>query len=113
MVYGIALVAAALLGLGWVLQQWAAVQAPHELGRPSRLLALVRHRGWSAGIAALSAGQTSASVALQAGPITLVDPLLSTNILFAYAAWVKIGRRRPSRRGVGVLSRSWAPWPFF
>ena len=82
--------AAASLGLGWVLQQRVAAHAAlSELLSWRLLLHLMRKRVWWLGILAMIAGQALGALALQNGPVALVEPLLSANLLFAFliASW--------------------------
>jgi drug/metabolite transporter (DMT)-like permease len=82
--------AAASLGLGWVLQQRVAAHAAlSELLSWRLLLHLMHKRVWWLGILAMIAGQTLGALALQSGPVALVEPLLSANLLFAFliASW--------------------------
>jgi drug/metabolite transporter (DMT)-like permease len=82
----IVLAAAFLLGLGFVLQQRAAQQAPpDELLSYRLLLDLVRKPVWLAGIASMVGGQVLGAVALGKADVTLVEPLLTANLLFALA----------------------------
>ena len=80
------LAAAVLLGLGFVLQQHAARQAPPDDVLSLRLFAdLIGKPVWLAGIAAMVSGQVLGALALggQDGHVSLVEPLLTTNLLFA------------------------------
>jgi drug/metabolite transporter (DMT)-like permease len=82
----IILAAAFLLGLGFVLQQRAAQLAPpDELLSYRLLLDLVRKPVWLAGIASMVGGQVLGAVALGKADVTLVEPLLTANLLFALA----------------------------
>lgn len=79
-----ALAAAALLGVGFVLQQQVAQCVPIADTLSWRLLRDLIGRGrWLAGIAAMVAGQILGAVALGTATITVVEPLLTTNVLFA------------------------------
>jgi drug/metabolite transporter (DMT)-like permease len=101
MIFAAGLVAAVSLGLGWVLQQRAAARAPLSDLVSWRLIAhLVRVRDWRHGIAAMVFGQLLGGVALGLGAVALVEPLLSTNLLFAFviAAW--LARKRASLRDI-------------
>jgi drug/metabolite transporter (DMT)-like permease len=84
MAIGTALAAAALLGVGFVLQQQVAQTVPMSDTLSWRLLRdLIGRRRWLAGIAAMVAGQILGAVALGAATITVIEPLLTTNVLFA------------------------------
>jgi hypothetical protein len=93
------------------------------------LLDLIRNRTWWLGIAAMTIGQTVAGLALQFGPVTVVAPLLSANLLFAFVIQAAVNRRRaraPEVLGAALLclavttflaianphtSNRLAPWP--
>lgn len=96
MIYALSLVGAAAIGLGWILQHRAMVVH----GGYAPLLQLIRTRLWWFGIAALTVGQTLTGTALQFGPITLVAPLLSVDLLCAYLARAALLRHRPLRREI-------------
>ncbi|MHB1928474.1 MAG: DMT family transporter [Acidimicrobiales bacterium] len=91
--------AALLLAVGFAIQQRAAEQAPRsDRLQPRLLLDLVRRPVWLAGIAFMVGGQLLGAVALDYGDLTLVEPLMAANVLFALplaAAWHKrrLGRR--------------------
>ena len=83
-VFLLGLGAACLLGLGFVLQQHAAQQAPTtDMLSYRLLLRLMRSREWLLGIALMVGGQVLSAIALSVGRISLVEPLLATNLLFA------------------------------
>jgi drug/metabolite transporter (DMT)-like permease len=76
--------AAFLLGLGFVLQQRAAQEAPPDELLSYRLLLDLMHKPvWLAGIASMASGQVLSAIALGRADITLVEPLLTANVLFA------------------------------
>jgi len=80
----IILTAAFMLGLGFVLQQRAAQEAPADELLSYRLLLDLMHKPvWLAGIASMVCGQVLGAVALGRADITLVEPLLTANLLFA------------------------------
>lgn len=99
MVIALGLGAALLLAVGFVLQQHTAASAPSsERLSPRLLLDLARRPVWIAGIGAMVGGQLLGAAALGNGQLTLVEPLLAANVLFALplaAAW---RRRRIGRR---------------
>ena len=84
MEYVLAVVAAALLGAGLVLQQDAAQHAPKEHFLRVRLLAdLMRRPRWLAGIATMVAGQLLWAWVIGHLELSLAEPLLTTSLLFA------------------------------
>lgn len=91
----IALTAAMLLGCGFVLQQHAAEQAPkaHFL-RLALIGDLLRKRRWLAGVAVMVAGQLASAWAVSHISLSLAEPLLSTNLLFALALAVPLSGQR-------------------
>ncbi|WP_066928273.1 DMT family transporter [Streptomyces sp. NBRC 110611] len=96
----LALGAACCLGLGFVLQQAAAQYAPMKDYLHFRLLLdLVRMPLWLAGIGLMVVGMALGAVALGMGDITLVEPLLATNLLFAMALSRRLTRQRLGRTG--------------
>jgi drug/metabolite transporter (DMT)-like permease len=101
----LALCAAVLLALGFVIQQHAASAAPPDERLSFRiLLDLVRRPMWLAGIAAMVGGQVLAGVALDLGSLPLVEPLLAANLLFALpmaATWTR--QRLDLREWVGAI----------
>ena len=82
--YAITLVAAVLLGVGFVLQQQTAETAPqsHFLS-PRLFLDLFKKRKWLAGIGCMIAGQILAAWSLGHLSLGLVEPLLTFNLLVA------------------------------
>ncbi|MET9648007.1 DMT family transporter [Streptomyces syringium] len=85
-VFVFALSAACCLGVGFVLQQNAAQHAPMSDFLSFRLLLdLARMPRWLAGIGLMVCGTALGAMALGRGEISLVEPLLATNLLFAMA----------------------------
>lgn len=90
---------ALLMAVGFVVQQHTAEQAPSsERLRPKLLLDLLRRPIWILGIATMVVGQLLGALALDHGTLTLVEPLMAANVLFALplaAAWhrKRLGRR--------------------
>lgn len=102
MVFPIGILAALSFGLGWVLQQRVAAHAAlSELLSFRLLLHLMRNREWWLGIAAMVCGQALGGLALQFGAVALVEPLLSTNLLFAFLIAGALGRRRAQWHEIG------------
>ncbi|WP_406150417.1 DMT family transporter [Streptomyces sp. NBC_01012] len=78
--------AACCLGFGFVLQQDAARRAPLSDFLSFRLLLdLMRVPSWLAGIGLMVCGMVLGALALGHGEVSLVEPLLATNLLFAMA----------------------------
>lgn len=84
MVYVVGIVAAVMVGLGYVLQQRVAATMPMSEMLHWRLLFDLMHRPlWWGGIGAMVVGQVLSGLALQLASVGLVEPLTSTNLLFA------------------------------
>jgi drug/metabolite transporter (DMT)-like permease len=82
--YAITLVAALLLGIGFVLQQRAAERAPESHFLSVRIIGdLLRKRTWLAGIVCMILGQVLAAWSIGHLSLSFVEPLLATNLLFA------------------------------
>ncbi len=82
--YAITLLAALLLGIGFVLQQQTAEAAPQSHFLSLRLLGdLLRKRKWLAGIGCMILGQVLAAWSLGHLSLSIVEPLLTTNLLVA------------------------------
>lgn len=80
----LAVAAAFCLGTGFVFQQNAAQHAPlNDFLSPRILLDLMRKPRWLAGLGLMVAGMVLSALALGDGEISLVEPLLATNLLFA------------------------------
>ncbi|MEU0740619.1 DMT family transporter [Streptomyces sp. NPDC006134] len=98
----LAVSAACCLGFGFVLQQDAARRAPlGDFLSPRLLLDLMRVPRWLGGTALVVAGMALGAAALGRGELSLVEPLLATNLLFALAL-----SRRQSRQPLG--RQGWA-----
>jgi hypothetical protein len=81
-----ALTAAVLYGTGAALQQRQAAAAPsHTAGRPRLLLLLVRRPWWLLGIGVELGGFVTHAVALRTGPLTIVQMLVASSLLFSVA----------------------------
>jgi drug/metabolite transporter (DMT)-like permease len=105
MVFAAGLLAAVFLGVGWVLQQRVAKHAAlSELLSYRLLLHLMNKPVWWFGIVAMVGGGALGGWALQLGSVTLVEPLLSTNLLFALAFAAALHRTRLKwREAVGAV----------
>jgi drug/metabolite transporter (DMT)-like permease len=105
MVYLLAIAADVFLGVGWVLQQRVAASTRDSDDPPVQALRkLIGTPVWWGGIAAMTAGQSLAAWALQAGSVALVEPLLVGCLLcvFAFAAW-RAGERITLGEVVGTV----------
>ncbi|HET6847432.1 MAG TPA: DMT family transporter, partial [Gaiellales bacterium] len=84
MVYPIGVLAALMVGLGYVLQQRVAATMPLSEVLHWRLLYDLMHRPlWWGGIGAMVVGQVLSGYAFQLASVGLVEPLTSTSLLFA------------------------------
>ncbi|MBT2386448.1 DMT family transporter [Streptomyces sp. ISL-11] len=100
MVFAFAMGAACCLGIGFVLQQSAAQRAPMSDFLSLRLLLdLARMPRWLAGIGLMIAGMVLGAVALGYGEVSLVEPLMATNLLFAMALSRWLTRQPLGRTG--------------
>ena len=80
------LTAAVLYGTGAALQQRQAAAAPSRAaGRPRLLLLLVRRPWWLLGIGVELGGFATHAVALRIGPLTIVQMLVASSLLFSVA----------------------------
>jgi drug/metabolite transporter (DMT)-like permease len=106
-IYFLAVLAAALLGTGFVLQQSVAQRAPTaDFLHPRLLLDLLRHRRWLAGVATMVAGQLLSAWVIGHLVLSVAEPLLTANLLFALLlAWPLSGQplTKPEVAGALVL----------
>lgn len=103
--YALALVAAALLGTGFVLQQAVAEQTPRGDFLRARLLLDLIHRGkWLAGVANMVAGQLLSAWVIGHVVLSVAEPLLTANLLFALVlAWPLSGQSLTKSEVAGAL----------
>jgi drug/metabolite transporter (DMT)-like permease len=105
--YATALLAALLLGVGFVLQQYTAEQEPDSRFLSPRMLTdLLRKPRWLAGIGCMVMGMLLAAWAIGHLELTLVEPLLSLNLLFALVLAVPMSKqafRLPEISGAVLL----------
>lgn len=101
----LAVSAACCLGFGFVLQQNVAREAPlGDFLSPRLLLDLMRVPRWLGGIGLMVAGMALGAAALGQGELSLVEPLLATNLLFALALSRHQTRQPLGRQGwAGLL----------
>lgn len=92
--YGLTLLAALLIGTGFVLQQHAAEQEPKSRFLSLRLiLDLVRTPRWLAGIGCMVLGQVLAAWSIGHLELSFVEPLLTANLIFALVLAVPLSHR--------------------
>lgn len=91
--------AALAFALAALLQQRAARAEPAELSlRPSLLFALIHRPLWLAGVGALIAGYGLQALGLALGPVALVQPLITTELVFAVPIATLVRHGRPGWR---------------
>jgi drug/metabolite transporter (DMT)-like permease len=89
------LVAAMLLGVGWVLQQYAAEQAPNSYFLRLRLIVDLLHRPrWLLGLGVMISGQLLSAWSVGHLDLTLYEPLLASSLIFALALAVPLSHQR-------------------
>jgi drug/metabolite transporter (DMT)-like permease len=95
MVIAITLVAAMLLGAGFVLQQRAAQQEPQAYFLRLRLILDLLHRPrWVLGVSVMICGQLLSAWCVGHLDLTLYEPLLATSLIFALALAVPLAHQR-------------------
>jgi drug/metabolite transporter (DMT)-like permease len=115
--YATTLLAAVLLGVGFVLQQYAAEQEPESRFLHLRILTdLLRKPRWLLGIGCMVAGYLLTAWSIDHLELTLVEPLLTTYLIWALVLAVPLSRQRLKLAevigaviliiGVGLLSAS-------
>jgi len=105
--YATALLAAVLLGVGFVLQQYTAEKEPDSRFLSPRILTdLLRKPRWLAGIGCMIAGYVLSAWSIGHLELSLVEPLLTTYLLFALLLAVPMSRqafRLPEIAGAVIL----------
>lgn len=89
-----ALTAACCFAIGSVMQQGVARRSGEGTLRPRLLLALFRQPRWVGGFALGVGSFAVQGLALAFGPLTLVQPLAATDVLFALPLIARRNRRR-------------------
>jgi drug/metabolite transporter (DMT)-like permease len=93
--YATTLVAALLLGTGFVLQQYAAEQEPDSRFLGVRIIVdLIRKPRWLLGIICMIGGYVLSAWSIGHLELTLVEPLLSTYLVFALVLAVPLSKQR-------------------
>ncbi len=91
--YGLTLLAALLIGTGFVLQQSAAQQEPSSRFLSLRLMMdLLRTPRWLVGICCMIGGQILSAWSIGHLSLAFVEPLLTTNLVFALVLAVPLAR---------------------
>ena len=91
--YGLTLLAALLIGTGFVLQQNAAQREPASRFLSLRLITdLLTQPRWLAGIGCMIGGQVLAAWSIGNLSLAFVEPLLTTNLVFALLLAVPIAK---------------------
>jgi drug/metabolite transporter (DMT)-like permease len=91
--YATTLIAALLIGTGFVLQQYAAEREPDSRFLRVRLITdLLRNPRWLAGIICMVCGQVLAAWSIGHLELSVVEPLLTTNLIFALVLAVPLSR---------------------
>ncbi|MFF8102110.1 DMT family transporter [Streptomyces sp. NPDC016640] len=94
-----ALAAAVCFAVAGVMQQWAAAARPDAEALTARLLGhLVRDRLWLCGIGLAVVAYGFQSLALAFGPLSLVQPLIVAELVFAVPLSARLHRMRLGRR---------------
>jgi drug/metabolite transporter (DMT)-like permease len=98
LIIAVALGAALLIGVGLVLQQHAAEQVPQDYFLHLRLVeALLRNRRWLAGILIMTAGEILAAWTFGHLDLSIAEPLLATDLLFALILAIPLAGERPRK----------------
>src|SRR5512146_1993212 len=88
------LLAALLIGTGFVLQQNVAAREPESRFLSLRLMTdLLRNPRWLAGILAMIGGQVLAAWSIGHLTLSVVEPLLTTNLIWALVLAVPLSMR--------------------
>jgi drug/metabolite transporter (DMT)-like permease len=93
--YAATLLAAVLLGVGFVLQQYSALQEPESRFLQLRILTdLLRKPRWLLGVGCMIAGYGLTAWSIDHLELTLVEPLLTTYLIWALVLAVPLSRQR-------------------
>jgi drug/metabolite transporter (DMT)-like permease len=99
-VFAFGIASACFVGLGLVLQQRVAQRLALSDFLTVRLLwHLARQRAWLLGLGIMVIGQLLGAIALDMGDVSLVEPLLATNLFFALAMARALGGKPLGARG--------------
>jgi drug/metabolite transporter (DMT)-like permease len=94
-VFVVGVAAAFCLGLGYVLQQRVAARSMESSSNAFRLLLELMHqKAWWAGIVVMIVGQLLGGLALGLASVSVVEPLLSASLLFAFVIAAFLSKQR-------------------
>jgi drug/metabolite transporter (DMT)-like permease len=96
----LALAGACAFAVSTVVQHRQATDTP-MVGKGSWLVRLARRPAWLAAQVAGGLGVVLHAAALRSGPVTLVQPLLASGLVFALALGAWVDRRHPARPRLG------------
>jgi drug/metabolite transporter (DMT)-like permease len=103
MAVALALVSSFMFGLGTVLQQRVAQEASADQAMsPAFLLQLARNPAWLVGIAAAGGAYVVQAAALDVGRLVVVQPIMSTTLVFALPIGAALNHTRVGRRELGA-----------
>jgi hypothetical protein len=110
----LACAAAAVFAAGSALQHRAASGVPREGSSVTRLVSgLLRRRSWLLGMALSGAAFALHVAALRHGSLTLVQPIVVSNIIFAVFVRAALDRRLPPRKEIVCAVTAWAGLTLF
>ena len=93
--YATTLLAAVLLGVGFVLQQYSALQEPESRFLRLRILTdLLRQPRWLLGVGCMIAGYLLVAWSIDHLELTVVEPLLTTYLIWALILAVPMSRQK-------------------
>jgi drug/metabolite transporter (DMT)-like permease len=96
----LALLASFCFALGSLIQQSAARKTPGRALRLGLLVTLIREERWLGGMALTVFSFGIQAAALAFGPLALVQPLATIDVLFALPLIARLNRRRLTSRGI-------------
>jgi drug/metabolite transporter (DMT)-like permease len=105
MTFLLSVLAALVLGSGVALQQRAAVTIPTEYaGKPGLLIRLFRHPLWWLGFAGDIGGFALQAAALRRGSLVVVQPVLTTSLVFSLGITAAASRQPITRIEWGAIA---------
>jgi drug/metabolite transporter (DMT)-like permease len=105
MTFLLSVLAALVLGSGIALQQRAAVTVPSQYaGKPGLLLRLFRHPLWWVGFCGDIGGFALQTAALRRGSLVVVQPILTTSLVFALGLTAAMSHQAITRLEWGAIA---------